>query len=58
MKARFITVQEAASRLAISGKMIRKMLRVGIISGIDLGPRLTRVNEASVEELIARKAIR
>lgn len=48
-----LTVEEVASNLKISPKIIRKWLRDGMLSGIKLG-RVWRIDEKDLEEFIQR----
>ena len=48
---KLITVQEAASRIGVSTQSIRRWISSGLIRGVRVGPKLIRVDAASLDNL-------
>ena len=51
-KQRLLTRREAADRLSVSLQSVNRYLRDGILRRVKVGPRLVRIDPASVDELI------
>ncbi len=49
MGDRMLTTDDAAERLQVSAKTVRKWLRNGTIKGVKIGP-LWRISEATIDE--------
>lgn len=47
-----LRVQEACALLAVNEKTLREMIARGTVEAVRLGPKTTRINTASLEELI------
>lgn len=45
------TIAEAADRLQVSGKTVRRYIAAGRLTAVRIGPRLVRVDLASLERL-------
>jgi excisionase family DNA binding protein len=44
---------EAAARLRVSTRTVRRYITVGLLDGVRVGPRLVKVTEMSVDRLLA-----
>lgn len=44
---------EAAARLRVSERTVRRYITAGLLDGVRVGPRLVKVTEMSVERLLA-----
>lgn len=44
---------EAAARLRVSTRTVRRYIAAGLLDGVRVGPRLVKVTERSVERLLA-----
>ena len=51
-KQRLLTRREAADRLSVSLQSINRYLRDGILRRVKVGPRLVRIDPASIEGLL------
>lgn len=51
-KHRLLTRREAADRLSVSLQSINRYLRDGILRRVKVGPRLVRIDPASIEGLL------
>ena len=51
-KQRLLTRREAADRLSVSLQSVNRYLRDGILRRVKVGPRLVRIDPASVEGLL------
>lgn len=52
VEARYIPADEAAARLSVDKKTIRRMISRGELTGYRVGPRLIRVDTAELEALL------
>ena len=44
---------EAAARLRVSERTVRRYITAGLLDGVRVGPRLVKVTEMSVDRLLA-----
>jgi excisionase family DNA binding protein len=44
---------EAAARLRVSERTVRRYITAGLLDGVRVGPRLVKVTERSVDRLLA-----
>lgn len=49
---RFLTIEDAAERLGVNPKTIRRRIADGSLTGYRMGPRLIRVDVAEVDALL------
>ena len=51
-KGRYLTIEESADLLSVSTKTIRNWIAAGRVKADRVGPRLVRIDQASLEALV------
>jgi excisionase family DNA binding protein len=51
-----LTVEETAARLKFSTPTVRRLLRIGEISGVKFGPRQWRIPESAIHAYVAKNS--
>jgi excisionase family DNA binding protein len=52
----YFTVEETAKRLKFSAPTVRRLLRIGELTGVKFGPRQWRITESAISEYVAKSS--
>lgn len=51
----YLSVQDAASRIGVHPKTIRRWIKAGHLTAYQVGPRLIRINPADLDAVVIAK---
>lgn len=55
MSEQLLTIKEAAQLLKVNVRTVTKWVKSGEIKAYELGPRITRLSQADIEEFIGKR---